>query len=83
MQCAQLLHPPAEEKKGSGNPQETGSGRQVMHRFEPRTANTGCAHLKDILTCQSAKQSDELEATFMRVEGHMKQYEALSSQRLS
>lgn len=59
--------------------------RHVMNRFEPCTANTNRAHFKHILTCQPAKAADELEATLMKVEGHMKQYEALSaktSQRL-
>lgn len=53
-----------------------------MNRFEPRTANTKRAHLQNILTCRPAKTADELEATSMKVERHMKQYEALSGRAL-
>lgn len=47
---------------------------QVMRCFGPRTAYTKRANLKNILSCQPAKNAYELEATFMRIEGHTKQY---------
>lgn len=50
--------------------------RQIMNLFEPNTANTRRAHFNNMLTCQPAQKTDELEATLVKVDRHMNHYEA-------
>lgn len=52
--------------------------RQIMNRFEPRTAHAKHAHLKAILSRQPAERAEELVATLMKLEGDLEHYETMS-----
>lgn len=65
---------------GEGNGLE--SYRQIKHRYEPRTAGTKRALLKQLICIRSANRVDEVEQKVRHMEELIKRYETMSGSKL-